>query len=986
MDHTLTTGRFYQPWLETFHTASAPEVVDKDVRIPRDDGHIPQSSKDRSLTAFAQLGALRLNAKRGVVTLIDSKSQFILAEATKSLSLMDDSCYEPGDELWLGNARIPRSQGVSEDAMAPPIYVATGPDRTEYRASAMVIEDMAKDPRYKGRKYAGAGINFYCGVPIVTRRGITIGVYNVTDSRPRDGLKIDELRFMVDMASLVVQHLETICNERARARGERLIQGIGTFIEGNPIEANLSLGSPDAIVMEDPMETAATQVPPTPTRPKLQHRDSSATFKGLSIRDANLTGREQYDSPEHTSHRSILPPVRKDPVENNKDPSRAKQKPKSQHALVFDRAANILRRCLGADGVAFLDASSANLSKGTARKSKKGGDNSRMQHTSSSKRNAQKQQSRTSIDSEDELADGQLEGSLSMESQDDSAPEKAQMCELIAQAAREGSSEVSLDVAEHTLRKLVRRHPQGKCYTFDAYGQIASSDDSASASEGAINAADLAGDRINNETPVKRKDIRKNGLIAALPNARSVVFLPLWDFSNQRWNATAVIWSASPAKLMNVRQDFSYLRAFANSVMNEIARLNLSVSDAAKATFLANISHELRSPLHGILGSIEFLHDTALDDFQSGMVISVETCGKTLLDTVNHVLDFAKLNNLSKRDGRRKNTIGAEGASNRPLTSTFDLATIVEEGVEAVYAGQVFRSASHDAMEGSGPARSSSDKNAATRRHQRDEVTDGQAVAITSVLLTLNVDYGINWYVTSQPGAVRRIVMNLLGNALKYTERGSINVSLEIDSSRKHEKEAGFLHACITVTDTGKGMSDDFVRNHAFTAFSQEDSLAIGTGLGLSIIRSIVDSLGGKIDLRSQKDLGTEVKIWLSLPAADDADDVQNEKSIYHQTATQTAGMSLCLLTPNVPSEIKPVRALRPMPTVNESFKSLLTQWFSLSVSTAPNMNEIEGVDFFIYAEPPPIEKFLQQHGERGPANDIPVIIFCQNAFQASSL
>jgi signal transduction histidine kinase len=418
--------------------------------------------------------------------------------------------------------------------------------------------------------------------------------------------------------------------------------------------------------------------------------------------------------------------------------------------------------------------------------------------------------------------------------------------------------------------------------------------------------------------------------------------------------------------------------------MNEIARLNLLVSDAAKGTFLANISHELRSPLHGILGSIEFLHDTALDDFQSGMVISVETCGKTLLDTVNHVLDFAKLNNLSKSGSKGRDSSMASATSHTPLTSTFDLAVVVEEGVEAVYAGQVFRTANQDATEGQGPSLSSSDRSMATR----NRVAKGHEATSDAVALTLNIDDGLDWHITSQPGAIRRIVMNLLGNALKYTDKGSINVSLELDKTRLHEDDDGCLHVCITVTDTGRGMSDDFVRNHAFTAFSQEDSLATGTGLGLSIIRSIVDSLGGKIDLRSQKDQGTEVKIWLSLPHAEVPETNEEDKSLLKRTAERMKGKSICLLTPpehTGPKAVKP-KTLRDMPTVEDSLRNLLSQWFSLDIFTAPSMENIRETNFFIFAEPPPIEYLLSHHGQHGAESITPVIIFCQNAFQASSL
>lgn len=940
------------------------------------------------MTAFAQLGALRLNAQRCVVTLIDDTTQYVLAEATKSLSLMDDARHDPGDELWLGNSRIPRGQGVSEDALYPDDYIARSPNGEEFSSPALVLRDLATEPRYREKQYAGSGgINFYAGVPIVTSLGHTIGVYTVVDNRPRDGLSVAELHFMVDMAALVLQHLESIRNERARARGERLIQGIGTFIEGDLIDATLSMESPGPAIIRDPLDIAGRRQ----QRPKLSRSaESSSNFKGLTIVDANSAARDQYSSQDDeskpgTAHKRILPPARQDPVESQDDPYQAQQKPKSQHVMVFDRAAKIMRKCLGADGVAFLDASSANLSKGTTRRENEKDSTATVMQHSQRKKFPDRPKPQSAVTPED---DGETPGAADIGNPFEQPTELKQLCEIMALATRDIHADQSLEITEHDLRKLVRRCPQGKAFTFDADGKLAASDDSAS--ESAMHAdAHNEPHRHGNDGRLKRKDPKKNALCVALPKARHIVFLPLWDFTNQRWNAAAVIWSSHPTKMMNVGQDFSYLRAFANSVMNEIARLNLSVSDAAKATFLANISHELRSPLHGILGSIEFLHDTALDDFQSGMVISVETCGKTLLDTVNHVLDFAKLNNLSRQNNRNRKPLASLAPSTHsPITSTFDLAVVVEEGVEAVYAGQVFRTANQGALEGEGPAMSSTDKAIATRRQNMDQIAQGQADASDAIQLTLNIDSGIDWHVTSQPGAVRRIVMNLLGNALKYTPQGCINVSLEIDSTRTHEQEAGFLHACIMVTDTGKGMSDDFVRNHAFTAFSQEDSLATGTGLGLSIIRSIVDSLGGEIDLRSQKDLGTEVKIWLSLPAAEAADNELADKNIHHQIARRTAGMSICILSPPLdgPPGKRAVSSLREMPTVEESLRNLLSQWYSLNITAADSMDEVEKADFFVYAEPPSIEYLLDKHGQHTGDTEIPIIIFCENAIRASSL
>ncbi|KAG9571878.1 hypothetical protein KCV04_g24913, partial [Aureobasidium melanogenum] len=95
------------------------------------------------------------------------------------------------------------------------------------------------------------------------------------------------------------------------------------------------------------------------------------------------------------------------------------------------------------------------------------------------------------------------------------------------------------------------------------------------------------------------------------------------------------------------------MTAFGQSVMSEIARIDVKMADRAKATFISSISHELRTPLHGIMGSSECLQGTPLDTFQSSLINTIETCGKTLLDTFDNLLSYAKINNLSNSNYRR---------------------------------------------------------------------------------------------------------------------------------------------------------------------------------------------------------------------------------------------------------------------------------------------------------------------------------------------
>lgn len=129
------------------------------------------------------------------------------------------------------------------------------------------------------------------------------------------------------------------------------------------------------------------------------------------------------------------------------------------------------------------------------------------------------------------------------------------------------------------------------------------------------------------------------------------------------------------------------------------------------------------------------------------------------------------------------------------------------------------------------------------------------------VLLDISQD---DFHYTTQPGALRRIIMNLFGNSLKYTEKGIIVVSLalsDIDDNDGVRPDEKMLE--ITVKDTGKGISSEYLKSNVFTPFSQEDTLATGVGLGLSIVKSIVVTLNGTIDIRSRVGVGTEVLVFL---------------------------------------------------------------------------------------------------------------------------
>jgi len=227
------------------------------------------------------------------------------------------------------------------------------------------------------------------------------------------------------------------------------------------------------------------------------------------------------------------------------------------------------------------------------------------------------------------------------------------------------------------------------------------------------------------------------------------------------------------------------------------------------------------------------------------------------------VLDYSKINaferNANKAHRRRSHVDSGmnEAAGHlQPSLNIYgdvNLAAITEEVVEGVATGQVFK----DSLTGDD-----------TRQLIFDGVTH-KPVKDIDIILEIAPRQSIkDWILVTQPGAFRRIVMNVFGNALKYTTEGFIKVKLEADGPGKHDCTIGGPNDTVItlqVIDTGQGMSAHFLRTKLFLPFSQENTLSSGTGLGLSLVRSLVNMLNGDITIQSTKDVGTHVTVVLPM-------------------------------------------------------------------------------------------------------------------------
>ena len=239
-----------------------------------------------------------------------------------------------------------------------------------------------------------------------------------------------------------------------------------------------------------------------------------------------------------------------------------------------------------------------------------------------------------------------------------------------------------------------------------------------------------------------------------------------------------------------------------------------------KSEFLANMSHEIRTPLNGIIGSAEMLAEDANTEVQKKYTKILNQSATSLMAIINDILDFSKIE---------------AGKLNIEITD-ISLNEIIQGQVELL------------------------------RKIAEDK----------DLSLSFSVDHTLPEVLKGDAGRIGQILLNLTGNAIKFTKSGSVKVSATLISSSE-----SMMKVKICVTDTGIGIAPE-AQDRLFKAFSQADNSTArkfgGTGLGLSISKKLVELMGGEIGINSQLKVGSEFWFTLNLPRSE-ANSI--EKSIY---------------------------------------------------------------------------------------------------------
>ncbi|KAK4910568.1 hypothetical protein LTR49_020772 [Elasticomyces elasticus] len=395
---------------------------------------------------------------------------------------------------------------------------------------------------------------------------------------------------------------------------------------------------------------------------------------------------------------------------------------------------------------------------------------------------------------------------------------------------------------EGFLLNFLERHPEGRTWYFDEARKPFRFDGDA-----LVSGEDQFGDA--------------DHIASSFPSARQVIFSPLTDPVLLKYLAGSFAWTSEVLPVFTDGTVLCPYKAFLNSVVAEISRLDTVAAVKQQASFVSSVSHELRSPLHGILGAAELLAETDLNDFQSGLLDTIRACGTTLQDTLSSVLSYAKINDFEQKlnipeqnrprdspwalENKAQKAVQQSGPSAGLFVST-NVAYLCEDIMQVLETGRSYNACSSD----------------------------------TAPTVTLNIRYYESWIFMTEPGALRRIMMNIIGNAMKYTPEGVVAVSLDAWDAEKvesqdeaqprwyDEDETEKKLVAFTVKDTGKGMSKDFLDNQLFLPFHQEDAVkSEGVGLGMSIVKSLVSLLAGKIEVTSRPGKGSEFKISIPMSA-----------------------------------------------------------------------------------------------------------------------
>jgi signal transduction histidine kinase/CheY-like chemotaxis protein len=659
----------------------------------------------------------------------------------------------------------------------------------------------------------------------------------MVDTSDHGGVSHYEGDTLSTVAKQCMSQLEQDLEIRLRRRGSRMTEGLSTLLQQRP---------------------AVDQMLDEPTA----FRGPAQQVLSKQSEESNSKPEQQWQGESETNEPSISRPQQARAPSSPKRKQSSKEQDETPYRRVFRRAAEFLRTSLDADGVLFADGfvgfhgsmlPAAEPEQELEREMVQA-DKEQVSHGDSEQpHETTRLREFTSTDYRKHTKTESPAEILGIAMRPDTVKPKFQQI---------SQSSAGLDsVNEGFLQYLMEKHPQSKIWYFDD-GQCYCEGETLSSEE-------------SNDIDRLRHSFR---------GVRQLLFAPLRDPVDIKRLAGCFVWSTRVHPRL-LGADLPSLDTFLHIVEAEISRNDTIAALKQKESFMASVSHELRSPLHGILGAVDLLIDGGLDNFQESLADTIRACGTTLHETLSSVLSFTKINQFERRrDHPRPNLSGLSPWSlkNKDLVEPEDtdgmlvctnVAGLCEEVVEVALSG-----------------------------HASD------------LAITLEVAY-CDWNFLTEPGALRRIMMNIIGNALKYTAEGGIKISLHVEHNNGDKEKTGGDPPkniiVFTVEDSGKGMSNAFLEDRLFVPFSQEDPLSDGIGLGMSIVKSLITLLGGEIKVESHLSEGTTMIVNIPMRASERQSTLERNVAALRKTALRVG--------------ISP-------PTMERTLRAYLERWFGCTI------------------------------------------------------